>query len=174
MLCTNCESLKTHYPTWEATLHDPSWRCFLCWELWRSEAKGHVKKPAQMSTNGACRRGVLLSRHFMATTLNIPGLLKSQAGTNPQSCASACSCSDTRNLSLPSPLPQLTQKQEQHLYYPLTFANGWCIAEHIPSSAFRPKAAIRCLAVVLREGLKCRGLRGLRHRNAYLVWSKWI
>lgn len=132
---------------------------------------------AQMSTNGACRRGVLLSRHFVAATLNIPGLLKSQAGTplsDPQSCASTCSCSDTRNLSLPSPLPQLTQKREQHLYYPLTFANGWCIAEHIPSSACRVKAAIRCLADVLREGLKCRGLRGLRHRNAYLVWSKWI
>lgn len=61
----------------------------------------------------------------MAPTLNIPEPLKSQAGiqlSNLQSCAHICSHSDTSNLSLPSLLPQLVQKQGQHLHYPLAFA----------------------------------------------------
>jgi len=63
----------------------------------------------------------------MAPTSNTPGPLKPQARTplsDPQSSARACSHSDTRNLSLPFPLPQLAQKQEQRLYYPLTLPNG--------------------------------------------------
>lgn len=50
----------------------------------------------------------------MAPTLNIPEPLKSQEGTplsSLQSCAHICSCSDTRNLSLPSLLPQLVKSR---------------------------------------------------------------
>lgn len=53
------------------------------------------------------------------------------------------------------------QKQEQYLYYSLTFPNGYCIGELLSSSACRVKAAARCLAVVL-VGIKAEGIKEIK------------
>lgn len=53
------------------------------------------------------------------------------------------------------------QKQEQYSYYSLTFTNGYCIGEHLSSSACRVKAAIRCLAFAL-VGIKAERIKEIK------------